>query len=152
MAFPSDYYERVYAGVLGKIIGVYVGRPFEGWTYEQMMAGFGEVKYYINDRLDLPLRNHLLVVTDDDISGTFTFFRALTDYDNSLHLTPAQIGQTWLNYIIENRTILWCGRTRQFHRAYRLSEAQGWYQNSAVRFDGAQRQGGRGTDRRADLH
>ncbi len=109
MAFPSDYYERVYAGVLGKIIGVYVGRPFEGWTYEQMMAGFGEVKYYINDRLDLPLRNHLLVVTDDDISGTFTFFRALTDYDNSLHLTPAQIGQTWLNYIIENRTILWWG-------------------------------------------
>jgi hypothetical protein len=24
-------------------------------------------------------------------------------------LTPAQIGQTWLNYIIERRTILWWG-------------------------------------------
>jgi len=109
MNFPSDYYERAYAGVLGKIIGVYLGRPFEGWTYEQMTANFGEVKTYVNDRRDLPLRNNLIVVTDDDISGTFTFFRALTDYGNSLELTPAQIGQTWLNYIIENRTILWWG-------------------------------------------
>ena len=48
--FPADYYERVYAGVLGKMIGVYLGRPFEGWTYEQIMASFGEIKYYVNDR------------------------------------------------------------------------------------------------------
>ena len=27
MTFPSDYVERVYAGVLGKIIAVYLGRP-----------------------------------------------------------------------------------------------------------------------------
>lgn len=26
--YPSDYLERVYAGVLGKLIGVYLGRPF----------------------------------------------------------------------------------------------------------------------------
>jgi ADP-ribosylglycohydrolase len=109
MPFPKDYYERVYAGVLGKIIGVYLGRPFEGWTYEQMTAAFGEVKYYVNERVDLPLRNRLIVVTDDDVSGTFTFFRALADAGNSRELTPAQIGQTWLNYIIENRTILWWG-------------------------------------------
>ena len=35
---PSDYAERVYAGVLGKIIGVYLGRPFEGWTYERIRS------------------------------------------------------------------------------------------------------------------
>src|ERR1044071_5854777 len=109
VAFPPDYAERVYAGVLGKIIGVYLGRPFEGWTHEQIVANLGEIQYYVNDRQDLPLRNHQLVVTDDDISGTFTFLRALADYNNSLDLTPAQIGQTWLNYIIENRTILWWG-------------------------------------------
>src|SRR5690349_11862808 len=106
---PPDYPERVYAGVLGKIIGVYLGRPFEGWTHEQIVANLGEIKYYVNDRHDLPVRNHQLVVTDDDISGTFTFLRALPDYNNSPNLTPAQIGQTWLNYIIENRTILWWG-------------------------------------------
>ena len=27
---PPDYAERVYAGVLGKLIGVYLGRPIEG--------------------------------------------------------------------------------------------------------------------------
>src|SRR5215211_1604197 len=109
MTFPPDYAERVYAGVLGKIIGVYLGRPFEGWTHEQIIATFGEIKYYVNDRHDVSLHNHQLVVTDDDISGTFTFLRALADYNNSLDLTPAQIGQTWLNYIIENRAILWWG-------------------------------------------
>lgn len=109
MNFPIDYTERVYAGVLGKIIGVYLGRPFESWTYEKIMTHLGEIKYYVHERHDLPLRNHLLVVTDDDISGTFTFLRALPDYDNTPDLTPAQIGQTWLNYIIENRTILWWG-------------------------------------------
>ncbi len=104
MALPSDYTERVYAGVLGKIIGVYLGRPFEGWSHERIMDELGEINYYVHEKLDVPL-----VVTDDDISGTFTFLRALPDYGNSLELTPAQIGQTWLNYLIEKRTILWWG-------------------------------------------
>src|SRR5579872_5030685 len=101
---PSDYSERAYAAVLGKLIGVYLGRPFEGWTYERIMASLGEIHFYVNDRLGVPL-----IVTDDDISGTFTFLRALPDYDYAPTLTPQQIGQTWLNYIIENRTILWWG-------------------------------------------
>ncbi len=104
MPLPNDYIERVYAGVLGKIIGVYLGRPFEGWSYERIMAELGEVNYYVHDRLGKPL-----IVTDDDISGTFTFLRALPDYGNRRDLTPAQIGQSWLNYIIEKRTILWWG-------------------------------------------
>ena len=101
---PKDYEERVYAGVLGKIIGVYVGRPFEGWAYERIMKELGEIKYYVHERLNKPL-----IVTDDDISGTFTFLRAMPDYGNSLSLTAAQIGQTWLNYLIEKRTVLWWG-------------------------------------------
>ncbi len=70
---PSDYTERVYAGVLGKIIGVYLGRPFEGWTYDRILAELGEIDYYVNDRV---AGRPPLVVTDDDISGTFTFLRA----------------------------------------------------------------------------
>ena len=62
---PADYDERVYAGVLGKIIGVYLGRPFEGWTYDRILRDLGEITGYVNDRVDLPLNNHLLVVTDD---------------------------------------------------------------------------------------
>lgn len=104
MPLPADYVERVYAGVLGKIIGVYLGRPFEGWTYERIMRELGEINYYVHEQLGVPL-----IVTDDDISGTFTFLRAFPDYGNRRDLTPAQIGQTWLNYLIERRTILWWG-------------------------------------------
>jgi ADP-ribosylglycohydrolase len=104
MIISDDYKERVYAGVLGKLIGVYVGRPFEGWSYENIVANLGEVNYYVNEQLKAPL-----IVTDDDISGTFTFFRALADYNNNRNLTAEQIGQTWLNYLIEGRTILWWG-------------------------------------------
>ena len=101
---PPDYLERVYAGVLGKIIGVYLGRPFEGWTYEKIMAELGEVWYYVHEKRGVPL-----IVTDDDISGTFTFLRALPDFDHDRNITPAKIGQTWLNYLIEGRTVLWWG-------------------------------------------
>ncbi|MEZ4718496.1 MAG: ADP-ribosylglycohydrolase family protein [Caldilineaceae bacterium] len=104
MSLPADYLERVYAGVLGKIIGVYLGRPFEGWTYETIMERLGEVNYYVHEKRNVPL-----IVTDDDISGTFTFLRALEDYGYSRDLTPTQIGQTWLNYLIEERTVLWWG-------------------------------------------
>ena len=102
--FPADYVERVYAGVLGKIIGVYLGRPIEGWTYERITETHGEVDRYIHESRGMPL-----VVTDDDISGTFTFLRALPDHGNDPGLTPEQIGNTWLNYLIDRRTILWWG-------------------------------------------
>ncbi|MCY7418256.1 MAG: ADP-ribosylglycohydrolase family protein, partial [Chloroflexi bacterium] len=104
MALPHDYEERVYAGVLGKIIGVYLGRPFEGWTYERISSEFGQITDYVHDRLGLPL-----IVTDDDITGTFTFFRALEDSGYDPGLSAAAIGQAWLNYLIEGRTILWWG-------------------------------------------
>lgn len=99
-----DYRERVYAGVLGKIIGVYLGRPFEGWTHEKILAELGEVDRYVHKRFAMPL-----VVTDDDIAGTFTFPRALEDNGFDPNLTPGQIGDGWLNYLIDRRTVLWWG-------------------------------------------
>lgn len=101
---PSGYPERVYAGVLGKLIGVYLGRPFEQWTNERIECELGEIRYYVHEKLNVPL-----VVTDDDISGTFAFFRALADNGFSPDLSSEQIGETWLNNIIENKTILWWG-------------------------------------------
>ncbi|GAA2100360.1 ADP-ribosylglycohydrolase family protein [Microlunatus panaciterrae] len=114
-SLPDDYLTRVYAGVLGKIIGVYLGRPFEGWTHQRIIAELGEITDYVHDRLGQPL-----IVTDDDITGTFTFIRALEDRGFDPGLTPAQIGESWLNYLIENRTILWWGGlgTSTEHTAY----------------------------------
>jgi ADP-ribosylglycohydrolase len=99
-----DYVERVYAGVLGKIIGVYLGRPFEGWQHRDILEKLGEIDHYVHEQLGAPL-----VVTDDDIAGTFSFLRALEDNGYDPNLTPAQIGQAWLNYLIEERTVLWWG-------------------------------------------
>jgi ADP-ribosylglycohydrolase len=101
---PSDYLERAYAGVLGKLIGVYLGRPFENWTYQRILHELGPIEYYVHDRLDCPL-----IVTDDDIAGTFTFIRALEDHGATADLGAAKIGETWLNYIVEQRAILWWG-------------------------------------------
>ena len=103
-ALPPDYSERAYAAVLGKLIGVYLGRPFEGWTYQRIMRELGPIEDYVHERLNCPL-----VVTDDDIAGTFTFIRALEDHGARNDLTSREIGETWLNYLVERRSILWWG-------------------------------------------
>ena len=100
----QDYKDRVYAGVLGKVIGVYLGRPFEGWPYDYIQKQLGDIEYYVHDKLDVPL-----IVTDDDITGTFTFLRALEDHGNNPDLSAREIGQSWLNYLIREKTILWWG-------------------------------------------
>lgn len=102
-ALGTDYEERVYAGVLGKLIGVYLGRPVEGWAYEDIQSRFGLVDRYVNDELQLPL-----IVADDDISGALAFGRVVED-SPSPKFDPSDAGNTWLNYIVEDRTILWWG-------------------------------------------
>ena len=100
----GNYEEQVYAGVLGKVIGVYMGRPFEGWSKEHLVAHWGLVDRYVAADRGVPL-----VVTDDDISGTFTFIRALEDSGQYADTPPDFFGKTWLNYLIEGKTILWWG-------------------------------------------
>ncbi|MCY4372265.1 MAG: ADP-ribosylglycohydrolase family protein [Spirochaetaceae bacterium] len=95
--------EATYAGVLGKMIGVYLGRPVEGWALDAIRERFGEVDRYVHEPLGQPL-----VVADDDLSGSFGFFRALEEPGDG-EVTAADFGDTWLNTIIEDRTILWWG-------------------------------------------
>ena len=115
MATTADYAEQVYAGVLGKVIGVYLGRPFEGWSYERIQQRLGDIDYYVHDKLDVPL-----IVTDDDIAGTFTFLRALEDHGTNPDISSKDIGESWLNYLIKNRSVLWWGGLGQSteHTAY----------------------------------
>lgn len=98
----ARYAEQVYASVLGKFIGVYLGRPVEGLPYSEIRDRFGQLDGYVHDRVGAPL-----IVADDDISGTLTFFRGVEDHRDDLG--SSAFGDTWLNYIIENRTILWWG-------------------------------------------
>lgn len=128
------YREQIYAGVLGKIIGVYLGRPVEGWSYDKIRENFDEVKYYVHEKVGVPL-----IVADDDISGTFAFFRALEDNGYDRELPAKAFGDTWLNYIIENRTILWwggLGRSTE-HTAYlNLKNGMDAPESGAVRTNG----------------
>ena len=69
---PADWAEHPSIDALGTVRRVYLERPVEGWTYGDISGTRGEVDRYIHES-----RGMLLVVTDDDISRTFTFPRAL---------------------------------------------------------------------------
>lgn len=131
----EKFSNQIYAGVLGKIIGVYLGRPVEGWSYDKIRETFDEVKYYIHEKVGVPL-----IVADDDISGTFAFFRALEDngYDSAL---PAKaFGDTWLNYIIENKTILWwggLGRSTEHTAFLNLKKGMNAPESGSIKTNGA---------------
>ena len=96
--------EKTYAGVVGKLCGVYLGRAVEGWSYDAIRQRFDEIDYYVADKVGWPL-----IVPDDDISGTFLFYRALEDNGFPKDIPAKLIGDTWLNYIIEDKTVLWWG-------------------------------------------
>lgn len=81
-----------------------MGRPVEGWSYEEIQKKFGQIDYYVAEKTGAPF-----IVPDDDISGTFVFYRALEDNGYPADIKAGQIGEAWLNYIIEDKTILWWG-------------------------------------------
>ncbi|NQZ70187.1 MAG: ADP-ribosylglycohydrolase family protein [Lentisphaeria bacterium] len=100
----DNYLEQVYAGVLGKVIGVYMGRPVEGLSKDRIAEKVGLVDRYVAEDCNLPL-----IVADDDITGTFTFIRALKD-SGLYAATPEDFfGDMWLDTIIPNKSILWWG-------------------------------------------
>ncbi|SHK37157.1 ADP-ribosylglycohydrolase family protein [Paramaledivibacter caminithermalis] len=100
---PNDYLEKVYSGILGKIIGVRLGAPVEPtiWTYEKIKSTYGDITSYIKDYKNF--------AADDDINGPVFFIRALIDYAKDRELEPDDVGKTWLNYARENKGMFWWG-------------------------------------------
>src|ERR1700676_5180513 len=79
--------DKTYAGVVGKLCGVYLGRAVEGWSYDAIRKRFDEIEYYVADQVGWPL-----IVPDDDISGTFLFYRALEDNGFPKDISAKAIG------------------------------------------------------------
>ena len=50
MKLDYNYQEKVYSGVLGKIIGVYLGRPFEQWSHSLIKKKRREEAQHNNKR------------------------------------------------------------------------------------------------------
>ena len=104
MPLPADYEKQVYTSLTGKVIGVYLGRPFEGYTRERIKERWGNITGYVHEDQNVPL-----IVADDDISGTLTFIRTLEDSGLYQDTPDDFYGKTWLNYLLENQTVLWWG-------------------------------------------
>ena len=68
-SMKSEYLEKIYAGWLGKIIGIRLGAPVEGWTAEKIRQVYGRLDHYAVDYQDF--------AADDDSNGPLFFLRAL---------------------------------------------------------------------------
>lgn len=97
----QDYLEKLYAGWLGKIIGVRHGANIEGWSYERIKDTFGEISTYPYD-----FKNF---AADDDINGPMFFLRSLEDYTYTREITAEQMGLTLLNYVSDGHGFFWWG-------------------------------------------
>ena len=103
VTIPHDYDERVYAGWLGKCIGVRFGAPLEGWTYDDIRRNLGEIDGYLNEA---PGK---LFKPDDDTALPMILIRALEDSGAGTDLSPQQIAEAWLNYLGDQQGTLWWG-------------------------------------------
>ena len=84
MKIPEDYLERVYAGWLGKVIGIRLGAAVEGWTYEKIRQVFGELWDYPAEYKNFS--------ADDDSNGPLFFVRALEDCGDVAEMAEALAG------------------------------------------------------------
>lgn len=98
---PDNYLQKVYAGWLGKCIGVRFGAPIENWTYAQILDHIGEVNDYF------PMPEGKVFQPDDDTSVPLILLRAVQDY--GVDPSAEQIGRTLLNYLGDQHGSLWWG-------------------------------------------
>jgi len=94
--------EKIYAGWLGKVIGVRHGANTEGWSYDDLLHTFGEITNYPHD---FPKN----FCSDDDLNGPLFFMRTLEDCGFDENITPAQMGKTVMNYLQEYKGFFWWG-------------------------------------------
>lgn len=96
-----EFIEKIYAGWLAKVIGVRLGAPIEGWTYEKIQTELGELNGYPRD--------YRQFAADDDTNGPLFFLRALEDSENGYDITPQDVGNALLNYASYESGFFWWG-------------------------------------------
>ncbi len=101
MMIPADYLPRLYAGWLAKIIGIRLGAPVEGWTYQKIKDIYGEIHSYPVDYREF--------AADDDSNGPLFFLRALEDMKPGAELTAQDVGDALLNYAPYEHGFFWWG-------------------------------------------
>ncbi len=99
--FSEDTVERIYAGWLGKIVGIRLGAPVEGWTAEKIADVYGETWNYPVD--------YNVFAADDDSNGPVFFIRALKDSGHGEALTAQDVAEALLNYAPYEHGFFWWG-------------------------------------------
>lgn len=93
--------EQIYAGWLGKIIGIRLGAPVEGWSYEKIRRVYGEIWDYPVDYREF--------AADDDSNGPVFLIRALEHSQKGEKLCAQDIAETLLNYAPYEHGFFWWG-------------------------------------------
>ena len=103
MPIQDDYLERLYAGFLGKNVGIRLGAPVEPaiWTYQRIREVYGDIRGYLK-----PYRNF---AADDDANGPAYFIRPLIEGDPAKRLEPRDVERAWLDYSREGVGMFWWG-------------------------------------------
>lgn len=97
----AEFIEKIYAGWLAKIIGIRLGAPVEGWTYEKIANIYGELDHY-------PVNYHEFAA-DDDSNGPLFFLRALEEGRYGFNLKAQDVGEALLNYAPYEHGFFWWG-------------------------------------------
>lgn len=98
----TEWIEKIYAGWLAKIIGIRLGAPVEGWTYEKIKNVYGALSGYPVD--------YKRFAADDDSNGPLFFLRALEDSGhNGTTLDAEDVAEALLNYVPFEHGFFWWG-------------------------------------------
>lgn len=97
----AEYIDRIYAGWLAKIIGIRLGAPVEGWTFEQIRKRYGRIDAYPVDYQDF--------AADDDSNGPIFFVRALKEGKHFPDMEPQDVGDALMNYAGYQHGFFWFG-------------------------------------------
>ena len=103
MLIPENYFEKVYAGFLGKCIGIRLGAPVEPalWNMDRIEKVYGFIDRYV--------KPYKTFAADDDSNGPAYFIRALIDDARDGELSPEDVAKAWLNYAREGVGMFWWG-------------------------------------------
>jgi ADP-ribosylglycohydrolase len=101
VTMKREYIEQIYAGWLAKIIGIRLGAPIEGWTYEKIKNIYGELDHY-------PV-NYKEFAADDDSNGPLFFLKALEDSKNGFDIEAQDVAEALLNYAPFEHGFFWWG-------------------------------------------
>ena len=95
------YLDRLYAGWLGKVIGIRLGAPIEGFTSDRIDYLYGLLHDYPVD--------YKLFAADDDSNGPFFFLRALEDCGDPRNMTSQDVAEALMNYAPWEHGFFWWG-------------------------------------------